>query len=222
MNSHILVADVLGFSRLVRNLDHRQLDDRLGIWVSLVEDIRVETGIQNVQLISDTIFVREDDSADGFHRLLRYSKILLERGLASHFPIRGAIAKGDLTWGTLTYGKALIRSHELERQQDWIGIACETRLPDVPWSWDWVCCYPVPKKHGSIVLGPAVVWNIPEASDLIRQCTAEGLLKAGDHLTWDLHSKLANTLAFSKYVRNAREHGSDPSNYHQEFSVGPI
>ena len=99
MNAHILVADVLGFSRLVANLDHNQLDERLGIWVSLVEDIRIETGIQHAQLISDTIFVREEDSAEGFHRLLRYSKILLERGLASHFPIRGAITKSDLTWG---------------------------------------------------------------------------------------------------------------------------
>ncbi len=152
MNSHILVADVLGFSRLVANLKHSQLDERLSVWVRLVEEIRIETGVQQSQLISDTIFVREDDSAEGFRRLLRYSKILLERGLASHFPIRGAITKGNLTWGMLTYGKALVRSHELERQQNWIGIACESNLPSIPWSWDLVCCYPVPKKPDSFSL----------------------------------------------------------------------
>ena len=222
MNSHILVADVLGFSRLVANLEHGQLDERLSIWANLVEEIRIETGVQHSQLISDTIFVREDDSAEGLLRLLRYSKFLLERGLASHFPIRGAITNGKMTWGSLTYGKALVRSHELERQQNWIGIACESNLPSIPWSWDLVCCYPVPKKTGSIQLGPAVVWNIPKAPDLIRQCTAKGLLKAGDHFVWELHSKLANTLDFSKYVRNAKEHESDPAKYHQEFSVGLI
>ena len=222
MNSHILVADVLGFSRLVNNLDHKQLDERLSVWVNLIENIGSETKIQKFQLISDTLFVREEDSMDGFERLLRFGRALLERGLANYFPIRGAISKGDLTWGTLTYGKALIRGHELERQQDWIGIACETNLANVPWSWDLVCCYPVPKKTGSILLAPAVVWNIPERDNLIKQCTGEGLLKRGDHFFWELHSKLANTLTFSKYVQNAKRHGSEPAKYHSDFSTGPI
>ena len=35
--SQILVADVLGFSRIVANLDHNQLDERLEIWIQFVK-----------------------------------------------------------------------------------------------------------------------------------------------------------------------------------------
>ena len=220
--SHVLVADVLGFSRLVTNLDHRELDERLRNWVRLVEQVRVEVGIQDSRLISDTIFVRDDDSSEGLLRLLSYSKSLLERGLANHLPIRGAISRGRLTWGTLTYGKAVIRGHELERQQDWIGIACEPGMKDIPWSWDLVCCYPVPKKTGAIQRGPAVVWDIPASADLMQQCIGGGLMKARETFTWELHSKLANTLAFSEYVRNAKGHGANPEEYHGQHSPGPV
>ena len=220
--SHLLIADVLGFSRLVSNLEHGELDQRLNRWVNLVDEIRVETGIQHSRLISDTIFVRDDDSADGLRRLLRYSKALLERGLANHFPIRGAITKGPLTWGTLTHGKAVIHGHELERQQDWIGIACEPTLTHVPWSWDLVCCYPVPKKSGRLELGPAVAWNVPASHDLIRQCIGKGLMQPHEAFTWELHSKLANTLAFAQYVNSAKGHGADPEEYDGRFSPGPV
>ena len=222
MNSHILVADVLGFSRLVNNLDHTQLVERLNVWIDLIAVIGSETRIQEYQLISDTLFVREDDSVDGFERLLQFGRALLERGLANHFPIRGAISKGDLHWGKLIYGKALIHGHELERQQDWIGIACESGLVNAPWSWDLVCHYPVPKKTGSIKQAPVVVWNIPERDNLIQQCAGEGQFKVGEHFFWELHSKLANTLAFSKYVQKAKRHESDPAKYHPDCSVGPI
>ena len=222
MSSYILVADILGFSRLVNNIDHSQLDERLKTWVELVEGTLRKANIQDAQLISDTIFVREDDSTEGFERLLRFSKLLLECSLANYFPIRGAISKGDLSWGRLTYGEAIIRCHELERQEDWIGIACESNLASIPWSWDLVCCYPVPKKTGSIQLGPAVVWNIPEDPDLIRQCSGEGLLKAGDHFTWELYSKLNNTLVFSKYVQCAKQRESDPARYDPHLSIGLI
>ena len=82
--------------------------------------------------------------------------------------------------GKLTYGEALIKGHTLERLQDWIGISCEPNLANVPWLWDLVCCYPVPKKAGSIVLSPAVTWDVPERTDPIKLSSGEGLLKKGD------------------------------------------
>ena len=65
MVSHILVADILGFSQLVSNLDHNQLDERMAIWITLVEEVRNETEIPKLQLISDTIFVREEGTSEG-------------------------------------------------------------------------------------------------------------------------------------------------------------
>ncbi len=118
MASRVLVADVLGFSRLVSNLDHEALESRIGTWVDLIEDISRGTEVRNIQVISDTLFVQEDGCASGLERLLLFSKNLLEHGLANSFPIRGAISEGDVTWGKLTYGKALIKGHTLERLQD--------------------------------------------------------------------------------------------------------
>ena len=65
MSSYLLVADVLGFSSIVSNLNHDELDERIPTWIGLTEDIKRATGIKDMQLISDTLFVREADSRDG-------------------------------------------------------------------------------------------------------------------------------------------------------------
>ena len=40
--------------------------------------------------------------------------------------------------------------------------------------------------------------------------------------TWELHSKLVNTLSFAQYVKNAKGHGANPAKYDGRFSLGPI
>ena len=219
MVSHILVADILGFSQLVSNLDHNQLDERMAIWITLVEEVRNETEIPKLQLISDTIFVREEGTSEGLERLIQFSKRLLERSLEQHLPIRGAITRGDLTWGNPMYGKALNRAHKLEREQEWIGIACEADLPSVPWSWDLVCSYPVPRKTGPFQRIPAVVWSIPDRQHLVSQCTGKGLLPSGKMFGWELHAKLNNTFVFSKYLEDAKARNVSPQHYEKFWSV---
>ena len=39
MTKHLLIADVLGFSNLVSNLSHSDLEKRLEAWVTLVPKI---------------------------------------------------------------------------------------------------------------------------------------------------------------------------------------
>ena len=133
MANYLLVADVLGFSNIVKNLPSAKLEERVDTWINLVKNSKNDAEIEKLQLISDTVFALEDDSEDGFKRLLEFSKLLLERGMETFFPIRGAIARGDLSWSNLIYGKALLDAYELERSLEWIGIACR-QLQDVPWS----------------------------------------------------------------------------------------
>lgn len=115
---YFLALDVLGFSRLVSNLESRELDQRIGEWVTLIDRLRTETGVADLQLLSDTVFVREHDSRDGLPRLFQFSRALLEHGIQRSFPVRGALTHGDVCWGRLTYGRPVIDAHTLERPQD--------------------------------------------------------------------------------------------------------
>ena len=128
MGSYFLVADVLGFSKIVLNLSHDDLDERMQCWTGLVAKARCEAHVDRIQLISDTVFVQVDDTDYGLEQLLIFSKLLLEYGIEQSFPIRGAISRGNVTWGEFTYGRAVIEGHSLERSQDWIGIACMNGL----------------------------------------------------------------------------------------------
>ena len=214
MKSFLLVADVLGFSNIVSNLSHDNLSERMGTWVSLVEETRDETGIKRMQLVSDTIFAQENDSEDEVKRLFGFSKLLLERGMKNSFPIRGAITYGEVSWKQdMIYGKAVVEANRLERSLDWIGIACG-RLPKIPWSWDLACTYPVPRKTGKIETLPSIVWAIPTEIELFEKSTDGGLIKDHNEIVrWESQSKRINTNIFSKYVSHAKQAGLAPSEF---------
>ena len=218
MQSYLLVADVLGFSKILTNTSDNYLPERMKTWIDLVKNIQHDTNIKHVQLMSDTVFVhQEDHSKEGVDRLFQFSRILLERGLENSFPIRGAITYGHVSWEQeLIYGKAVLDAALLERSLDWIGIACGP-LPTVPWSWDLTCCYPVPKKSGEVLLSPAVVWTIPKADELVRRANSEGLMKAKEVYRWENYSKQINTLAFSKYIHLTKQEGLSPERFHGKF-----
>ena len=204
MKHYLLVADVLGFSNITTNLSHAELSGRVRAWMAIVENTRRETGVEGVQLLSDTLFAWEADTGGAPDSILKFSKELLERAIGEYFPLRGAITYGEVGFlDSVIYGATVVEAHDLERSLDWLGIACG-ELPTVPWSWDLVCCYPVPKKPvgKTIKLSPAIIWDIPE--DLLGRCISHGLLKDGDGILWDTYSKVKNTVAFSDYVQRAK------------------
>ena len=131
---YFLAADLLEFSNLVSNLDGEKLDQRIHEWVKLIERIKPGAPAES-QLISDTLFYRESGTADGLERMLRFCKTLLEACLAHALPIQGAVAFGQVQWGELTYGPAVLEAHRLETAQDWIGIACAANLPHIGKLW---------------------------------------------------------------------------------------
>ena len=221
---YFMVVDILGFSEIIKNLDHDEQKQRIEDWLELVETTRLEVGVGDTQLISDTIFVREEDSVVGLGKMLRFAKLLLERGLDKNLPLRGSIVHGDAAWGKLTYGDAVISGHRIERSLDWVGIACEPNLPglDQLWDWDRVVVYPVPRKSGLTQLMPAVAWEIPETDALLLQATGHGLTAEGAPILWETVSKLERTIQLGIYLRLGKLGGWDPQHYRGFFPMHVI
>ena len=209
---YFMVVDILGFTEIIKNLGHDEQNQRIADWLELVETTRAEAGVAEPQVISDTLFVMEEDSVKGLARLLRFAQLLLERGLEKNFPLRGSIVHGDAAWGHLTYGKAVIEAHQMERSLDWIGVACEPNLPRLNqlWDWDVVVRYPVPKKTGLMEYMGAVAWKVPDIDELFLSATDKGLVDESDFATWGPIAKIERTIQFRMYLRMGKSAGMDP------------
>ena len=221
---YFMVADILGFSRMIGNLSGGQQAQRIAEWVDLVRRAGLEAGVEEHQLISDTLFAREEHSPDGLARLLRFAQLLLEKGVGSSFPIRGAIVQGDAAWGELPYGEAVIEAHSMEESLDWLGIACAPGLLHLAslWNWDLVIVYPIPRKAAVTMLMPAVSWRIPSTNDLVRNVSDNGLMAEGDVYNWDVVSKLERTIQFGMYLKVGQANGLDPQRYNFLFPMQMI
>ncbi len=212
---YLMVADILGFSRMITNLTDSEKSERISEWVDLVKTTQCLVGIKDAQLVSDTLFVREEDSEDGLARLLRFAQVLLQKGLQDSFPIRGAIAHGNVAWGELTYGTAVIQAHEIERSLDWIGVACSSRIPRIAkfWSWDLVVLYPQPEKSGPTHLIPAIAWDVPRSRELTAKAIDVRLYRLGDRIPKQVLSKIEHTVQFGIYLRSGKRLGLNPSRF---------
>ena len=219
---YFMVIDILGFSQITQNLKGEELAQRMIAWFNLVRTTAEESGVKDTQIISDTLFVREKDSVDGLKRLLKFARLMLERGLDKNFPLRGSIVHGDAAWGSVVYGAAVTKAHEREQSLEWVGIACEPNLPSINQMWDWevVAVYPVPTKEGPVKLVPAVVWNVPETTELFQGAIAGGLTVAGEKLHWKIVNKWERTVQFGIYLRAGKSVGRDPRNWNG--SSGPM
>jgi len=113
MIGYFFVADILGFGNIVRNSNEVDLVARINSWTTIVDSLAHQHGIDNIQLISDTVFAYTESSTAGLRKLVEFSRLLLNQGVQQSLPIRGAITHGDFDWGRLTYGIAVITAHEL-------------------------------------------------------------------------------------------------------------
>ena len=209
---YFMVVDILGFSQIMTNLNSDEQTRRVQDWLALVETTGFETGVKWIQLISDTLFVRQEDSVDGLARMLRFAQLLLERGLDKNIPLRGAIVHGDAAFGKMTYGEAVIKAHQIERSLDWVGIACARNLPGLEqfWDWDRVVRYAVPRKTGPMEYVGAVAWKVPDIGELLLMATGNGLVDDGAPVIWEPIAKLERTIQFGMYLRMGKSAGMDP------------
>lgn len=200
---YLLIADILGFSNIVKNVPNEKLDERMNDWTSLIKNLGNEHGFTDYQLLSDTLFLSVDGSDnETFEKLIYYCQDLLSRGLKKSLPIKGALTYGDYEWGDFIYGKAIIDGHEIESNQNWIGITLKNDIPNTKshWSPNKIICYPPPMKGGKIQLYPVIAWTIPDYNTFIKQAVGGGLTKEGDLLNWSWAEKMRNTIEFKIYL----------------------
>ena len=126
---YFMEADVLGFSNIIKNLPSAEQNERVNNWIQIVESVKTEAKVEKTQLISDTLFIMEENSEQGLGRMLKFARLLMNRCIVDSLPVQGAIVYGDASWGTLTYGQAVIEAYSMERSLEWIGIACSPNLP---------------------------------------------------------------------------------------------
>jgi hypothetical protein len=224
MIGYVLLLDLLGFSNIVRNLPPEDLDSRILAWVSLVESAAKESSVSKVSMLSDTVFAAAEPSQEGLMSLVSMAKIILKSGTEQAFPVKGAITHGEYNWGQLVYGKAVIDAHELESQQNWIGISCAIGLPHIEsmWGFDKLICYTAPKKAGHICIHPVVSWDVPNYEQLQASTLKFGLSKAGEMLSWPWADKIQHTIAFSIYKRIISSSNCDPSKFHNSMPIHTI
>ncbi len=202
MKGYFLVADLLAFKNLVVNLPHQDLMRRIEDWKSLVEAEVISCSVPYHQLFSDTLFAATDNNVQGLRTLIRFGRVLLEKGITSGFPLRGAITFGVYEWSALTFGKAVVDAYALEQHQNWLGIVCGNSLPhiDEVWGLDSVICYPIPQKQGPIQLKPVIAWEVPRFRAL--EIRLSYLTRPGEILSWeDWGDKISRTVEFGIYMR---------------------
>ena len=209
---------------MILNAPDGMLDSRMNEWVSLVKNAALNSSVEQLQLISDTVFASAPSSRDGLDRLVRFSQALLSDGLAKFFPIRGAIVHGEFEWGELTYGRAVIDAHELEMSQNWIGVACAPGLPHGAdmWGLDKLICYVPPMKRGLMRAHPVVSWPVPQTEQLVSLVLRSNTIKEGEYLTWEVGEKINNTIQFRLYMEVLRQERASPTKFHGFFPAHAV
>jgi len=223
MIGYFFVADILGFGNIVRNSNEVDLVARINSWTTIVDSLAHQHDIDNIQLISDTVFAHTESSTAGLKKLVEFSRSLLNQGVPQSLPIRGAITHGDFDWGRLIYGIAVITAHELETSQNWIGVSCDNNLPHLEenWGFDSLIAYPTPLKAGPVKIRPVVDWSVPN-KELVKYLTDGGLTREGEVIQWALMEKLNNTIQFSVYKSLIRQYNDHPDKFYGVSSMEVI
>ena len=81
MTGYFFIADLLGFSNIVRNSSDSELTTRINGWTTLVDSLANQIGIKDIRLMSDTVFAFTDSSSDGLKKLIEFSHLLLSHGV---------------------------------------------------------------------------------------------------------------------------------------------
>lgn len=161
-------------------------------------------------IFSDSIILISNNSdAISCLKLLVYTWRFLQALLGMRLPSRGAVVYGELYENSqinLILGKALTNAYELERKQQWIGVAIDTSLekafPDLfsmcasdttPLSSVFLK-YPVPLKDGSNINLHTLNWRF---NLVVEKGTRSLFSESSDE---SIRKKVQNTLSYAKAV----------------------
>jgi hypothetical protein len=222
---YFLCADILGFASIVRNLDSQELKKRISAWTKMAGDLIGEFEMEkNYSLISDTLFVYTEGTNKELIKLLSFCNKLLETSIKCYLPIRGGVSLGDyFVLNNTPYGKAVVRAHNLEQKQNWIGIALDESVKSESEEFSKLTiCYPVPFKNGAITLCNVVKWSVPSFDELVRSSTSGGLYRGGESLSWEWMRKIVNTLEFGIYSHMLKTMQKNSNEFHGFHSLQAI
>lgn len=131
-----------------------------------------------------------------------------------NIPIRGAISSGEVIWGKIIYGKAVIMAHNIERNQNWIGITCKTDLKFEHefLGYNKLIVYPPPFKSGEFVLCTVIDWEIPSVLQLSTKLSS--FFKKGEPIDRQIIEIIDNTSLFNNYKKWLIEKKLSPKRYY--------
>jgi hypothetical protein len=198
------VGDLSGFQNIIKNLPLDQQEERINQWIDLVQSTSHQFQIDQVKLISDTIVATTDEKPAGIEKLINFSKGLLEKGIKSKLPIRGAISQGEVKWSEqIVFGKAVVDAYQLASNQNWLGVAFQNpfKIPPSLFNIERVVVYPTPLKKGWMGLAPVVSWEIPSTELLMKSTLGDGLSRPDEFMEWHYADKINNTAIFSLYLK---------------------
>lgn len=161
-------------------------------------------------IFSDTIILlSKGEDISSCLKLLVYTWRLAQCLLAQKIPFRGAIAYDELYVNlsqNIVLGKALIKAHELEQAQQWVGIAIDSSLEEAYPEFFSMCKNPdhlfstlfmqyhVPFKDGSTKLLHTINWRF----NLIVEKGTRSLF--AEDTNGSVVEKIKNALKYAKAV----------------------
>ena len=192
---------------MIKNLSDSELNAKIDTWISIVKEICASLNIERYQLISDTLFIGVGEDEEDLCKIVSAGRELLNKCVIKSIPLRGAISFGNYTWSDdLVYGKAVINAHELEMNQDWVGISCVEGIK-IPNSCNYLICYSIPLKQGVSRVGVVITWDVPSYTDLASYLSKGGLAKTTDALKADWFTRIEKTILFSMYIKVSEKYG---------------
>ncbi len=223
MRGYFFIADILGFKNIIKNIPKAKVSSRISEWITLVETAAKKYSIKKYSLLSDTLFVAVPSNPKNFENIILMGKYLLEKGILKSIPIRGAITHGNFEWGDLVYGKPIIEAHDIEINQNWIGITCSEKIPkaDLHWGEDKLICYSPPMKTGTATFHPVISWDIPTYERLSNLLVKKGLAPKGKKkkISYEWLTRIDNTIEFRIYKKAIRKNNLSYDKMHGISSI---
>ena len=232
-NAVVGSMDILGFKTIALNkeLGLNYMDILSNIAHNLTLGNQIYTNDDNWKPV-DSLFWYSESFGDSIYLManpeepikkqveklaLRIASTLLQGVLFSFkFAIRGSISIGTLVDRESDFagnkvrirmGPALVKAHELEASQQWMGIGIDPELEPFLDGGAYFLRYPVPTKPGKPVSSYSVNWptmlkdvsNIPIPHNIEERI--EEIFKKPGSWNKDIEIKLQNTLEFYRKYR---------------------
>ena len=205
----ICFLDILGFSQMVRDTEnllefskkYQEIFENSEVQ-SFRKDLRIELRVFSDSLVFGVCKEKMPTDLELLN-IVNFSSQLLTISILKRFPIRGAIAYGEMVWADeVVVGRPIVEAAETEKVQEWIGIAlCPSVTQELFFNpklnkkiTKLVVDYEVPVKEGKFVKGRAVLPRLGGYStDQLQQALMEQCIAS---FSPDVQRKYSNTLKF--------------------------